>query len=199
MVASDGLWGNSTYNGLVFAYPAYWARDWATAGYDRTQNFELWSIYELPFGKSHAMLQHGIAAAIFGGWQVNAVFTAASGTPFTVTSNAALNGPGNREVAEQVLPSVEILGGIGSGQSWFNPKAYANPAQNTFGNSGRDSLRGPGFFELDASLFRDLARLKSSNCSNAPSRLQLPIHRFSRTPTRMSPPLPTSVRLRRLV
>lgn len=148
---------NSTYNGLVFAYPAYWARDWAAAGYDRTQNFELWAIYELPFGKGHSMLQHGIAAAVLGGWQVNTVFTAASGTPFNVTSNAALNGPGNTEVAEQVLPDVQILGGIGSGEPWFNPLAYANPAQNTFGNSGRNSLRGPGFFELDASLFRDFS------------------------------------------
>lgn len=148
---------NSTLNGLTFAYPAYWARNWADASYDRTQNLQFWAIYELPFGKGHQMLQHGIAAGILGGWQVNAIFSAASGTPFTITSSAALNAPGNTETANQILPTVQIFGNIGPGQDWFNPAAYANPAQNTFGNTGRDSLRGPGYFELDASLFRDFS------------------------------------------
>ncbi|MBV8897856.1 MAG: TonB-dependent receptor [Acidobacteriaceae bacterium] len=148
---------NSTYNALSFSYPAYRSRNWAPAGYDRPNDLSIWAIYELPFGKGHNMLQHGIAAAILGGWQVNTVFTAANGTPFTVTSNTAINAPGNIETAQQILPSVQILGGIGAGQPWFNPAAFANPAQNTFGNSGRNSLRGPGFFELDASLFRDFS------------------------------------------
>lgn len=148
---------NSTANGLTFAYPAYWSRNWALASYDRPQDLTFWAIYALPFGKGHNLAQHGIAAALLGGWQVNTVLTAANGTPFTVTSNTAINAPGNTETAEQILPSVQILGGIGSGQPWFNPAAYANPAANTFGNSGRNSLRGPGFFELDASLFRDFS------------------------------------------
>ena len=149
---------NSTYNGLTFAYPAYWARNWAAAGYDRTNNFELWSIYALPFGHGQKFAQTGVAAALLGGWQVNTIFTAASGTPFTVTaSNNLLNAPGNTETANQVLPSTQILGAFGPGTPWFNPAAYAAPAQNTYGNTGRNSLRGPGFFELDAGIFRDFA------------------------------------------
>ena len=145
---------NSTLNGLTFAYPAYWARNWAAAGYDRTHNFEFWGVYPLPFGKGQKMLQHGAGAWILGGWQANAVFTAASGTPFTVqASNNLLNAPGNTETANQVSPAVQIFGNFGPGQSWFNPAAYANPAQNTYGNTGRNSLRGPGYFELDGSLF----------------------------------------------
>jgi Carboxypeptidase regulatory-like domain len=149
---------NSTYNGLTFAYPAYWARNWAATGYDRTQNFQFWSTYALPFGKSRRWFNQGVGAYVFGGWQANAVFSAATGTPFNVTaSNNLLNGPGNTEVANQVLGSVNILGAIGPGQQWFDPAAYAAPAQNTYGNSGRNSLRGPGFFELDASVFRDFS------------------------------------------
>lgn len=149
---------NSTYNGLTFAYPAYWARNWAAAGYDRTNNFELWSIYALPFGHGQKFAQQGIAAWLLGGWQVNTILTAASGTPFTVTaSNNLLNAPGNTETANQVLSNVQILGAVGPGTPWFNPAAYAAPAQNTYGNTGRNSLRGPGFFELDAGIFRDFA------------------------------------------
>jgi len=147
---------NSTYNGLTFAYPSYWARNWAAAGYDRTHNFELWGIYALPFGHGQKYLQQGVAAALLGGWQVNTIFTAASGTPFNVTaSNNLLNAPGNTETANQVLPDVAILGGIGPGAPWFNPAAYAAPAQNTYGNAGRNTLRGPGFFELDGGIFRN--------------------------------------------
>ena len=35
---------------------------------------------------------------------------------------------------------------------WFNPAAYANPAPGTFGDSGRNTLVGPGFFNADLSV-----------------------------------------------
>ncbi|MGA3025447.1 MAG: TonB-dependent receptor [Bryobacteraceae bacterium] len=150
---------NSTYNGLTFAYPTYWARNWAAAGYDRTHNFELWTAYELPFGKGHKYLQSGIGAWVLGGWQANAIFSAASGTPFTITSSAAFNAPGNTETANQILPTVQIPGNVGPGQLWFNTAAYAAPTAVNgvipFGNTGRNSLRGPGYFQLDGSVFRD--------------------------------------------
>lgn len=147
---------NSTYSGLLFAYPAYWSRNWATAGYDRTNNFEFWSIYNLPFGKGRRWVTNGFTSKVVGGWQLNPIFTAASGAPFTVeASNNLLDAPGNTEMANQVLPSVQILGHVGPGQEWFNPAAFAPPAQNTYGNAGRNSLRGPGFFELDLGLFRN--------------------------------------------
>ncbi|HXB68326.1 MAG TPA: hypothetical protein VNY05_08785 [Candidatus Acidoferrales bacterium] len=78
-----------------------------------------------------------------------------SGTPFTVaTSGTSLNSPGNTQTADQVLPTVEILGGHGVGQPYFNPLAFAPVTDVRFGNSGRDILRGPGFFNLDGSVFR---------------------------------------------
>jgi hypothetical protein len=35
---------------------------------------------------------------------------------------------------------------------WFNTSAFSNPPLYTFGNSGRDWLRGPGFWDFDLSL-----------------------------------------------
>ncbi|MGA8597835.1 MAG: TonB-dependent receptor [Bryobacteraceae bacterium] len=146
---------NSTYNGLTFAYPTYWQRNWALAGYDRTHNFELWSVYELPFGPGKKFASQGIVSRIVGGWQLNAILTRASGLPFTVTSSSTpCNCPGNTEVASQVLPSVQILGGHGSGDPYFNTAAYAPVTTAVFGNSGRNSLRGPGLFDLDLGVFR---------------------------------------------
>jgi hypothetical protein len=151
---------DSTYNGLTFAYPVYWPRNWAAAGYDRTHNFQMWVVYELPFGKNHRFVQEGPASWILGGWQANTIFSAASGTPFTVTTTANANAPGNTNTANQVASSVAILGNVGPGQQWFDATAYAAPAAGTLGNTGRNSLRGPGFFELDAAMFRSFTFLE---------------------------------------
>jgi hypothetical protein len=40
---------------------------------------------------------------------------------------------------------------------WFNTAAFALPAPYTYGNAGRDSLRGPGFWNMDFSLFRSFS------------------------------------------
>ena len=37
---------------------------------------------------------------------------------------------------------------------WFNRAAFAQPAQYTFGNAGRNLLRGPDTVDFDFSLFR---------------------------------------------
>jgi hypothetical protein len=100
----------------------------------------------------------GIAAAIAGGWQLNAVMSHTSGQPLTVSGSAtSLNSPGNTQTANQVLPTVGIPGGHGTGEPYFNPNAFTSLTTPTFGNSGRDILRGPGVSNLDASLFRNFA------------------------------------------
>jgi TonB dependent receptor len=41
-----------------------------------------------------------------------------------------------------------------SAEQWFNTAAFSVPPQYTFGNSGRNNLRGPGFASVDLSLAR---------------------------------------------
>lgn len=143
---------------LLFPLPADWSRNKALAGYDRTHNFELFGTYELPFGHGKPLASQGILAVIAGGWEVNGIMTRASGTPFTVTaSSTSLNAPGSTQTAEQVLPNVQILGQVGPNSSYFNPLAFAPVTTVGFGNAGRNSLRGPGLFNLDASVFRTFA------------------------------------------
>ena len=38
---------------------------------------------------------------------------------------------------------------------WFNPNCYTIQPVGTFGNTGRNTLRGPGFFDTDLSLSKD--------------------------------------------
>jgi hypothetical protein len=87
---------------------------------------------------------------------VNTVLSRMSGTPFTIgSSGTSVNAPGNTQTADLVLPTVAILGGHGPNSPYFNPLAFAPVSTVRFGTSGRNIVRGPGFFNLDASVFRD--------------------------------------------
>ena len=120
----------------------------------------------------------GAASAIFGGWQVNGLFSAYSGTPFTVTSPGnSLDLPGSNQMADQVKDDVEILGGIGPGRPWFDTSAFRAVTERRFGTAGFNSMRGPGFVNFDMSVFRQFAlgstrtlqfRLEIFNLTNTP-------------------------------
>jgi len=143
-------------SGLTFNWVPMLERNRALAGFDRTHNLEIYGVYGLPFGNGRRWASHGLLSQIVGGWQLNAIFSKLSGTPFTVTSSGtSLNAPGNTQTADQVLPEVAILGGVGRGASYFDPNAFAAVTGVRFGSSGRNILRGPGLVNLDASLFRD--------------------------------------------
>ena len=98
------------------------------------------------------------ASKLAGGWQLNGLIAAYSGTPFTVSaSGTSLNAPGNSQRANLVKSNVAILGGTGPNQSYFDPLAFAPVTTPTFGTAGFDSVRGPGAFNFDAGLFREFA------------------------------------------
>ena len=149
-------YADNSDSGLTWNYEPLWERNYALADFDRTHNLQIYGVYALPFGPGRRWATQGLAAAIAGGWQVNGVFSATSGTPFTVTSNAAsVNAPGNTQTADQVLDDVTILGGVGRGNSYFDPYAFAPVTGVVFGTAGRNALRGPGLVNLDLSVFRD--------------------------------------------
>jgi hypothetical protein len=149
-------YGDDTDSGLTWNWVPMQQRNKALAGFDRTHNLQFYGNYELPFGPKAKMANHGIMAAVAGGWQLNWIMSRMSGTPFTVgTSGTSLNAPGNTQTADQVKSQVAILGGHGVGSSYFDPLAFKAVTDVRFGSSGRNILRGPGVFNLDASLFRN--------------------------------------------
>lgn len=164
---------------LLFTAPSALARNRSVANYDRTHNLQAAGSAELPFGKGKRWANQGkIGSALLGGWQLNGIFSSFSGAPFTVTAaGTSLNAPGNTQTADQIKPQVTILGGAGPGQSFFDPLAYAPVTAVRFGNSGLNSLRGPGVVSLDLGLFREFSvtervkvqfRAESFNVTNTP-------------------------------
>jgi hypothetical protein len=71
-------------------------------------------------------------------------------------SSASLNAPGNTQTADQVLADVKTLGGVGLAHPWFDPAAFVPVTAVRFGGVGRNTLRGPGVVNLDASVFRTI-------------------------------------------
>jgi hypothetical protein len=142
-------------SGLLFGWGPALEKNRAVAGFDIPHNFELWTVYDLPFGQGQRWATQGPAAAVFGGWELSSILSRMSGIPFTVTSSgASLNAPGNTQVADQVVSKVAILGGHGPNKPYFDPNAFAPVTAVRLGTSGRNSVRGPGLFVLNASLAR---------------------------------------------
>jgi hypothetical protein len=169
--------------GVKFSYPAYFRLNRANAGYDRTNNLQLWTIYHLPFGHGQAYVNHGIAAAIVGGLQLNAQMSHVSGAVFSVSpaSNITANAPGNTLYADLVKPYVQLGGhnrtpgnsAVSGGLAWFDPTSFANPVETTgtgantvftphFGNTHRNQFRGPGVTNVNASVFRSFHIFRES-------------------------------------
>ncbi len=135
------------------ATPADVSRTLGRTGFDRTHAFAGSFIWDMPFFNQ----SNGALHWILGGWQFSGIFTAYSGTPINFTaSDATLGAPGNTQ-RPNLNGDPKVLGGIGPGQKYFDTSVFSAPAQNTWGNMMRnDSLSGPGFWNLDASLVKRL-------------------------------------------
>ena len=104
-------------------------------------------VAELPFGRGKPYLQDGALAHLFGGWMVSGIYTARTGRPFTVTQ-------GGLEGATWMPNLTGDPAGDGTVDNWFNKNAFTIVPAGVFGNTPRNSLRGPGFVTFDLALQR---------------------------------------------
>jgi len=159
------------------ATPADIERSWARTDQDRLHSLVESFLYQLPVGPDRRWLRDGPLSQVLGGWQVSGIFSAQSGSPINITMSAAtLNAPGNTQ-RPNVSGTPAVLGGIGSGNLWFDTSVFSSPAANTFGNAARNGvLDGPKYVNLDATLAKlfSFGRVKSEfrvdifNVTNTP-------------------------------
>jgi hypothetical protein len=115
------------------------------ADYDVRHTFSSNWIYTLPWAA-----QRG-----FGGWQVSGILFVRSGLPITITQSQSMLSTGltnNRPntICDPVSSSPTIA-------QWFNTSCFQQVADTTgtFGNTGRNSVRGPGQFNIDFSMIKN--------------------------------------------
>ncbi len=102
-------------------------------------------VAELPVGTNKAVDLGGIGNALLGDWTFSGIYTARSGRPFTVTQ-------GGLEGATWMPNLVGDPEGQESVDNYFNVAAFQRVPAGTFGNAGRNILRGPGYVTFDMSL-----------------------------------------------
>ena len=133
------------------------ACNWGPTPDDYKHVFSLNHVYELPFGAQQRFLNHGFVSYIVGGWSLNGIWSAYSGSRFTPLLSANVSnasGGGNQRpnrIGNGSLPSNQR-----SYKDWFNLSDFVAPAQYTFGNSGTGILEGPGYFNADLGVFRSV-------------------------------------------
>lgn len=134
---------------------SYLNLNYVPAQFDRTHNIQMTASYELPFGRGKRFSGGKAFNAIAGGWKLNTLTGFMTGQPIRVTSDGgSLRLPGSTQRADQVVPKVQKLGGIGRGNPYYDPFAFNRVVEPRFGNAGFNSLRGPEFFNTDLGLFR---------------------------------------------
>lgn len=118
-------------------------------------------VYELPVGRGHNVLSHGVMGQVVGNWQIDGIWSVMTATPLSATlatgvSNTASSGTGaerpNCFAGNPNLPS-----GQRTINEWFNVSAFSIPQPYTFGNCGPYIIRGPNFFNIDAGIHRDFS------------------------------------------
>ena len=124
----------------------------ATSDFDRTQVLTANYIWMLP-----KPIQRGtLFAPIVNGWQISGITRMYTGKPFDVQISSDVAGIG---ATQNQRPNIvnPLTTGPQSADMWFNIFAFGRPASYTFGNMGRNSLRGPGVQRWDISLFKNFA------------------------------------------
>jgi hypothetical protein len=131
--------------------------DKAVSDFDRARVLALSWVYETP-RISTFMGRNPVAATVFDGWEFSGIMRLVSGAPFTVSlgTDNSLTGFG---LDRPNLVGNPILSGDRSRNDyltrWFNTAAFAAPPQGSFGNAGRNILRGPGSANVDIGLFKN--------------------------------------------
>lgn len=133
--------------------------DYGPASWDREHTFTFRHNWDLPVGKGRywTLGDNTIANLILGGWRLSGIHTVASGEPFTpsVSSAPLLNDSDFAAFRADVVGNWQVSNPNAS--EWFNPAAFTEPQQPyRQGTAGRNSLRGPGLWESDLSLSKNL-------------------------------------------
>ncbi len=105
--------------------------------------------YEVPqFAKS--------APRLTKGWQINSLFTFATGQPINIVAGTNVSGTGENLDRIDLIgnPFANVPTATAPAIQYLNKAAFATPAAGTFGNLGRDVLYGPGVGTVDFSVFK---------------------------------------------
>jgi Carboxypeptidase regulatory-like domain len=124
--------------------------DYGSSDFDTRTNFTATLDYRLPDAARFRPLLNG--------WLLSSLVSIHAGQPFTVFASQDTSGTGEQEQRADIIGNP--FAGVShtfqaTGVTWFNPAAFADPANGTFGNSPRNGYRGPGYASVDLSVVKN--------------------------------------------
>jgi hypothetical protein len=163
------------------------ARDYGDSNWDIRNRFVGTATYQLP-NIPHA---NALTRKTLGGWQTNAIVTLQGGEPFNVNlgfDQANVGLPRGNVQRPNLLHKafahcslndyIRNNGYNNGGTSCIDATAFSIPDSGTYGDSGRNSIHGPGYSNVNFSLFKDFDiwdnmkfqfRAEAGNLFNHPS------------------------------
>ena len=146
------------------------AADYGPSGFDIRHNVTATGYYELPFGhkRKFGSNWNPLMNETLGGWKAAGSGTLYSGFPITITGPNNANANALAARANRYLPMRVRNGNV---EHWFGTDPSATPCSgafnqacaygpelpNSFGSAGVGTERGPGYRDMDVSLFKTFA------------------------------------------
>jgi hypothetical protein len=177
--STDNGSGIRTLNGdTLFPQDSFCLQcEWGLSIFDVRHRFVSSILYELPFGEGKPFMQSGVGGAILGGWQISTIISKSSGFPRNVlTGTDRSNTGGGQDRPNTTGQDPELPGDQRTIARWFNTDAYVAQPVGTWGNTGRNTVLGPGITNIDGSIIRNFQvrsktlqfRLEAFNLFNQP-------------------------------
>ena len=169
LFSANYMWGHSLNDGATGGGEADYPEiaecrrcDYANSDQDVRHSFNANTIYELPFGHGRKYFNKGgLAQSVLDGWELSLIATARTGIPVNVTvdrsASAVPDGNTQTQRPDLISGMPFIPTGGATVADWINPAAFVVPLNGTFGNAGRNLVRGPGIWQADTSLGRKFA------------------------------------------
>jgi hypothetical protein len=129
--------------------------DYGVSDFDHTQVMVISYDWRLPALASSSRF----VRTILGNWEMSGILTGQTGDAFAVLAGRDQSQTGlNEDRAFQVGPARGVGGcvNIAPCVNWLNSSSFLLPATGTFGNVGRNSIRGPGLANFDMSFFKNI-------------------------------------------
>ncbi len=137
--------------------------NYGPCNYNITSQGTLSYVYQLATFNSLGV----VGRYLLSGWQNSGILTLRSGLPYSITSGLDNSTSGIGSDLADIVGYPNLPGNRSTSQKlgeWFNTQAFAPNALGTFGNSGRNPLAGPGFWNLDFSMVKSfpISKVESS-------------------------------------
>ncbi len=188
----DSEWGSSNTFSTSPSLPqdAYNLKaEYARSIFDIPNRFAVGTTVELPFGHGRAFFAHNnLFDKFLGGWSANAIGLIQNGEPLAIYQNTNNNSPIGAGLQRPNLVGNPCLTGSPESRikNYLSASAFSTAPAFTYGDAPRTlSCYGPGYSNLDLSVFKDIPvervniqfRAETMNAFNTPE-FASPVSKF---------------------